>query len=122
VITLASRRLTLRPRHLWLVPGLALSLLANAQASDHGFGIAPLLVFGILPHVPALGGSRAVPLFNAFHHAALPGALLVLASAAILPVFWLVASLAWLSHIVVGWAVGDGARTVDEPRTATAHG
>ena len=108
----------LRIRHLWLVPGLALAFYANAQSQLHGLGIVPLLVFGILPHVPALGALQAIPLFNATHHPFVP--LVVIAvSATILPIpLLVVGGLAWLSHIVVDWALGDGIRRRDGSRPA----
>ena len=84
----------------------------------------PLLVFGIVPHLTVLLGigqphargqlaPRAVPLFNAMHHPVLPLAVLGLAAAGVLPPFWFVGALAWLSHIVVDWGFGDGLRTAD---------
>ena len=39
--------------------------------------------------------------------------MLGLAAAGILSPFWLVGALAWLSHIVVDRAFGDGLRTAD---------
>jgi hypothetical protein len=114
----------LRLRHLWLVPGLGIALVANAQAGTLHVGLVPLLVFGIVPHLTVLVGigqphargqlaPRAVPLFNAMHHPAVPLALLGLALAGVLPPFWLVGALAWLSHIVVDRGFGDGLRTTD---------
>jgi hypothetical protein len=112
------------PRHLWLVPGLAIALWANGQAGVHGLGLAPLLIFGIVPHLPVLLGwgqphgpgqlaRRAVPFFNAMHHPVLPLALLAVAASGALSAFWLVGAMAWLSHIVVDWAMGDGLRSAD---------
>jgi hypothetical protein len=109
-------------RHLWLVPGLAIAIYANMQAADHHLGLVPLLVFGIVPHLPVLMGigqphakgqlaRRAVPLFNAMHQPAAPVAILGLAAVGILSPFWFVAALAWLSHIVVDLGFGDGLRT-----------
>jgi hypothetical protein len=114
----------LRLRHLWLVPGLGVALVANAQAGTLHVGLVPLLVFGIVPHLTVLVGigqphargqlaPRAVPLFNAMHHPAAPLAVLGLAVAGVLPPFWLVGALAWLSHIVVDRGFGDGLRTAD---------
>jgi hypothetical protein len=116
----------LRPvlRHLWLVPGLAIAFYANAQTGLHGLGLVPVLAFGIAPHLAVLLGygqphargqlaPRAVPLFNAMHHPAAPVALLGLGAAGVVPPFWLVGALAWLSHIVIDWAMGDGLRTAD---------
>ena len=116
------RRLT--QRHLWLIPGLALGLYANAQAGQHDLGLLPVLVFGIVPHLAVLLGigqphaqgqlaPRAVPLFNTMHHPALPLVLLALAATGILSPFWLVAALAWLGHIVVDLGFGNGLRSAD---------
>jgi hypothetical protein len=65
------------------------------------------------PHARGQLAPRAVPLFNAMHHPALPLVVLGLAVAGILPAFWLVGALAWLSHIVVDRGFGDGLRTAD---------
>jgi len=119
-----DRARRLRLRHAWLVPGIALALFANAQAGTLHVGLVPLLVFGIVPHLTVLLGigqphargqlaPRAVPLFNAMHQPVLPLAVLALAVAGILPPFWLVGALAWLSHIVVDRGFGDGLRTAD---------
>jgi len=119
-----SRRLRLGRRHLWLVPGLAIAVYANAYAGGVGVGLVPLLVFGIVPHLPVLLGIgqphapgqmaiRAVPLFNVMHHPVLPLAMVVLAAGGVLSPFWLVGGLAWFSHIVVDLAFGHGLRTSD---------
>jgi hypothetical protein len=116
------RRLTLR--HGWIVPGLALAVYANAIAADHGLGLVPVLLFGIVPHLTVLVGigqphargqlaPRAVPLFNAMHHPAVPLALVAIAAAGALPTFWLAGGLAWLGHILVDLGLGDGLRTAD---------
>ena len=116
------RRLALR--HLWLIPGLGLALVANAQSTTHHVGLVPLLVFGIVPHLTTVAGigqphargqlaPRAVPLFNAMHQPVVPLAVLGLAVAGVLPPFWLVGALAWLSHIVVDWGFDKGLRTTD---------
>jgi hypothetical protein len=123
-----SRRM-LKARYLWVVPGLAIAFYASGQAGLHGLGLVPLLVFGIVPHLPVLVGyvqphargqlaPRAVPLFNAMHHPVPPLAVLALAAAGVLPPLWLVGALAWLSHIVIDWALGDGLRTADGYRVA----
>lgn len=39
----APRR-RLLPRHLWLIPGLAVGVYASSQASQHALGLLPLLV------------------------------------------------------------------------------
>ncbi len=114
----------LRLRHAWIVPGLGIALFANAQAGTLHVGLVPLLVFGIVPHLTVLLGigqphargqlaTRAVPMFNAMHHPAVPLTLLGLGVAGVLPAFWLVGAMAWLSHIVVDWGFGDGPRTAD---------
>ncbi len=114
----------LRLRHLWLVPGLGVALLASAQSASLHVGLVPLLVFGIVPHLTVLLGIgqphlrgqlalRAVPLFNTMHQPVLPLTVLGLAVAGVLPPFWLVGALAWLSHIVVDWGFGNGLRTRD---------
>jgi hypothetical protein len=116
------RRLALR--HGWIVAGLGLAVFANMLAADHGLGIIPVLLFGIVPHLTVLLGigqphgrgqlaPRAVPLFNAMHQPALPLVLLGLGLAGILSTFWLVGALAWLGHIVVDLGLGDGLRTAD---------
>lgn len=116
--------LRLRRRHIWLVPGLGIALVANAQAGQHNLGLVPLLVFGTVPHLTVFLGigqphaqgqlaQRAVPLFNAMHQPMLPLSVLGLAAASVLPPFWFVGALAWLSHIVVDRAFGDGLRTAD---------
>jgi hypothetical protein len=113
-VTLTLPRLV--PRHLWIIPGLGLSFVANAVAGEHGLGLGPLLLFGILPHAPALFGQRAVILFNALHHPAPPVVIAALATTGILAPFWLVAALAWLAHVLVDQALGDGQRTATGER------
>ena len=119
-----ERRRRLRLRHLWVVPGLAIAVFANAQAGQLGLGIVPLLVFGIAPDLTRLLGlgqphahgqmaARAVPAFNLMHHPAPPLAMLILAAAGVLPPVLYVGALAWLGHIVVGLGVGDRLRSRD---------
>jgi hypothetical protein len=114
----------LRPRHLWLIPGLAIAVYASTQATAYGLGIVPLLVFTIVPDVPRLLGvgqrhphgrmaTRAVPLFNLLHHPVPPLVLLGLAVAGVLSPLWLVGSIAWLGHLVIGLGIGDRLRTSD---------
>jgi len=123
----------LRRHRLWLVPGLALALVANAQANQHGLGLVPVILFGILPHLPVLLGirqprarghigTRAVPLFNAVHQPLVPVAIAGLALSGLLSPLWLVAGLAWLGHIVVDWGLGDGLRTRDGGHRPAAPG
>jgi hypothetical protein len=119
-----SRQLRLGRRHLWLVPGLAIAVYANAYAGGHAIGLVPLLLFGIVPHLPVLLGvgqphgrgqmaARAVPLFNLMHHPVPPLVIVGLAATGIVGPFWLVGGLAWFSHIVVDLAFGHGLRTAD---------
>jgi hypothetical protein len=121
---IALRPGRLAPRHLWLIPGIALGLYANVVAGQHALGLVPVLVFGIVPHLSVFVGTgqshapgqlapRAVPLFNAMHHPALPLALLAIAAVGILPPFWFVGALAWLGHIVADQGMGNGLRTPD---------
>ena len=117
----------LKPRHLWIVPGLAVAVYANTVAADHGLGIVPLLAFGILPHLAVFVGlgqphapghlaPRAVPLFNAMHHPVVPLAIAATAATGLLPPLWLVGGLAWLGHVIVDWGFGDGQRAADGSR------
>jgi deazaflavin-dependent oxidoreductase (nitroreductase family) len=114
----------LRRRHLWVVPGLSIAVYASGQAQQHELGLVPLLLFGILPHLPSLVGMgdprprghispRAVPLFNAMHHVGPPVALIALAVVGVLSPFWMVSGLAWLSHIVIDGAIEAGTRAPD---------
>ncbi len=117
-------RIQLRPRHLWLVLGLAIAVYASTQAQHFGLGIVPLLVFTIVPDVPRLLGvgqphahgqmpARAVPLFNLLHHPVSPLVLLALAATGVVSPLWLVGSIAWLGHLVIGLGIGDRLRTRD---------
>jgi len=118
----ARRRL--KARHAILIPGLAIAIYANSVASTHDLGLLPLLLFGILPHLTVLLGlgqpharrqlgPRAVPAFNVMHHPTAPLVLAAIAATGIVGPFWLVGALAWLSHIVIDWALGDGLRGLD---------
>jgi deazaflavin-dependent oxidoreductase (nitroreductase family) len=112
-------------RHLWIVPGLGLAIVAGQLATQYGVGLLPLLFFGIAPDLPRLLGigqshapgqlaSRVVPLFNPMHHPGLPVALvLALAATGIPSPFLFVGAFAWLGHIVIGWGMGDRLRTGD---------
>jgi hypothetical protein len=119
----------LRLRHLWFVPGLAIAFTASAIAERHGVGLAPLLIFGILPHASVLLGfgqprargqlaSRAIPVFNALHQPLLPLSVGGLAFTGLLAPVALASALAWLSHIVIDWGLGDGLRTREGFRPA----
>jgi deazaflavin-dependent oxidoreductase (nitroreductase family) len=118
----SARRL--KARHLWLIPGLAIAVYANSVSSQHGLGLVPVLMFGILPHLSVLVGlgqphargqlaPRAVSLFNAMHHPTVPLALAAVATTSLLSPFWFVGAVAWLSHIVIDWALGEGLRMQD---------
>jgi hypothetical protein len=105
----------LRRRHLWLVPGLAIAIVANQLGQGNGVGILALIAFGIGPDLPRLLGSRGRPVHNLLHQ---PGAAIVavgVGAAAVamglLPIVWLVAGLIWLGHLVAGLAVGDVPRS-----------
>ena len=122
VAPVARRRL--QARHAILIPGLAVAIYANSVASEHGLGLVPLLLFGILPHLTVLLGlgqshgrrqlaPRAISAFNAMHHPLAPLSLAAVAATGVIGPFWLVGSLAWFSHIVVDWALGDGLRGPD---------
>ena len=122
-MTDAPRR-TPQLRHLWIVPGLAIAVYASGIAGEHNLGLFPLLLFGILPKLPFFIGigqptergqlpPRAVVGWNAMHHPAVPLALLGVAATGLLPIFWTVSALAWLSHVVVDWGLGDGLRSAD---------
>jgi deazaflavin-dependent oxidoreductase (nitroreductase family) len=111
-------------RHAWVVPGLALSVYASVESSRLGVGLVVLLAFGIVPHLPALAGlvmahakgqmpRPAVPIFNAMHDPLLPIVLVALGLANVLPPIATVGGLAWISYIIVDWALGDGRRTRD---------
>ena len=119
-----TTRRRLRTRHLWIIPGLAIAIYANGIAAEHDLGIVPLLLFGILPKLPFFLGigqptvsgqlpPRAVLLWNVMHHPATPTLLLGVALTGLLPAFWTVGALAWLSHIVIDWGLGDGLRSAD---------
>lgn len=114
----------LKLRHLWIIPGLALAVYANVIAGEHDLGLFPLLLFGILPKLPFFLGigqptvsgqlpPRAVLGWNVMHHPVTPTLVLGATLTGLLPVFWTVAGLAWLSHIVVDWGLGDGLRSTD---------
>jgi hypothetical protein len=118
----ATSRRRLRPRHLWIIPGLAIAIYANGLAAEHGLGLVPVLLFGILPKLPFFVGigqataagqlpPRAVMGWNVMHHPAAPTLLLGATLTGLLSVFWTVAGLAWLSHIVIDWGLGDGLRS-----------
>jgi hypothetical protein len=123
----------LKWRHLWIVPGLAIAIVANELGKTNGVGILMLIAFGIAPDLPRLFGikrprtglaSVALQAFNVLHHPAVPAAA-VLATAVLvtvtgaIPTIWLVASLVWLSHVIIGFGVGDVRR--HRPSTEPAN-
>jgi hypothetical protein len=103
-----------RRRHLWWIPGLAVAILASQISERSGLGIVPMIVFQMAPHLATFGGARARRLFNFGHHPLPPAVLTAIAVAGALtvslPPIWMVAGLAWLSHVVIGWGIGDGQR------------
>jgi hypothetical protein len=106
----------LKWRHLWIVPGLAIAIFANELGKTNGVGILLLIAFGIAPDVPRLFGikrprlgvsSVALHVFNVLHHPAVPAAAVLITATGIVPTIWLVGSLVWLSHVIIGFGVGD---------------
>jgi hypothetical protein len=104
----------LRLRHLWIVPGLAIAIVANQMGNEHGVGILALIAFGIAPDLPRLLGLGRRPIdslpvlaFNVMHHPAAAIAAVAIGVTGIVPVVWLVGSLVWLGHLVIGWGIGD---------------
>ena len=112
----------LRPRHLWLIPGLAIAIVGSRTDSSLT-AIGVMVAAGIAPHLLAIlaglgqerpaGGMapRVLAIFNAMHLPLVPAAIVALYLAGLVPSLVLVAGTAWLSHIVMGWAIGDGVRT-----------
>jgi hypothetical protein len=111
----------LRPRQLWLIPGLAIAILGSRTDSSLA-AIGVMVAFGIAPHFAFLAGigqphpaggmaPRARAVFNALHRPIVPVAIVALNMTGLLPSLVFVAGTAWLSHIVIGWAIGDGLRT-----------
>jgi hypothetical protein len=110
------RRFRLRPRHIWWIPALGVAIYANVQAQAHGLGLAPVLIFGIAPHVPAWLQMRPI-VSSLLHQPALPVAVVALGVVGVLSPFWLVGGQAWVSHILGDRAVGFGrpSRPATEP-------
>jgi hypothetical protein len=99
--------LRLRRQHLWLVPGVAIAIVANELGKANGIGILTLIAFGIAPDLPRLIGSRGRLAHNLLHQPAAPLVAVALAATGIVPIVWLVGSLVWLGHVVAGRGVGD---------------
>jgi hypothetical protein len=107
-------RRRLRLRHLWIVPGLAIAIVANQLGNENGVSILALIAFGIAPDLPRLlrlGGrpvdSLPVLAFNVMHHPVAAIAAVAVGATGVVPVVWLVGSLVWLGHLVIGWGIGD---------------
>jgi len=116
-----ARRLRLRRRHLWLVPGLAIAIAANKLGEANGVGILALVAFGIMPDVPRLLRSRGRRLHDLLHQPLIATVALSLslavAPSGVVPAVVLVATLVWFSHVVIGRGVGDMPR----PTRKLAH-
>ena len=117
----AKERFRFRPRHLWIVHGLAVAIVGSRTDSSLT-AIGVMVAFGIAPHLAFLAGigqprlaggmaPRALALFNAMHHPAIPAAVVALNLTGVIPTLLFVGATAWLSHIVIGWGIGDGLRT-----------
>jgi deazaflavin-dependent oxidoreductase (nitroreductase family) len=114
-VSSAGRRWRPRVRHLWLVPGLAVAILASEQSKASGLGLLPVIVFSIVPHVPAWLGSlrpdqrgHLASLFDLFHRPLPPTVVAVVAWIGLLPPIALVGGLAWLGHILIDRGLGAG--------------
>ena len=110
-----KERRRLRWHHLWLVPGLAIAIYANQLGTMNGVGILALIAFGIAPDLPRLLGSRGRSMHNLLHQPVVPAMAVAIAATGVaatgvVPVVWLVGSLVWFSHVVIGRAVGDAPR------------
>ena len=105
-----KERRRLRWHHLWLVPGLAIAIYANQLGTMNGVGILALIAFGIAPDLPRLLGSRGRPMHDLLHQPVAPAMAVAIAATGVVPVVWLVGSLVWFSHVVIGRAVGDAPR------------
>jgi hypothetical protein len=110
-----------RPRHLWIIPGLAIAIVGSRTDSSLT-AIGVMVAFGIAPHLAFLAGigqerpaggmaPRAVAVFNAMHHPLIPAVIVALNLTGVVPTLLFVGATAWLSHIVIGWGIGDGLRS-----------
>jgi hypothetical protein len=108
----------LRLRHLWLVPGLAVAIFANQLGNANGVGILAMVALGIAPDLSRLLGSRGRPMYNLLHQPVAAAVAVAVSATGVLPVLWLIGSLVWLSHVVIGWAVGDVPRAGGPRRDA----
>ena len=108
----------LRWRHLWLVPGLAVAIFANQLGSANGVGILAMIALGIAPDLPRLLGPRGRPMHSLLHQPLAAAVAVAVSATGVLPVLWLIVSLVWLGHVVIGWAVGDVPRAGGPRRDA----
>jgi hypothetical protein len=97
----------LRRRHLWLVPGLAIAIVANEVGKANGVGILTLIAFGIAPDLPRLFRARGRLAHNVLHQPLVPLIAVAIGATGIVPALWLVGSLVWLGHVLAGRGVGD---------------
>lgn len=104
-----------RLRRLWIVPGLAIAILANWLGGGQGVGIPELIAFGIAPDLPRLLGSRGRAAHDVLHQPVIALAAVAIAATGIVPVVWLVGALVWLGHVIVGRGVGDVPRRAPAP-------
>lgn len=116
-----GKRRRLRWRHLWIVPGLGLAIFANQLGNEHGVSILALVAFGIAPDLPRLLGlgrrpvaSLPVRAFDVLHDPLAAIAAVAIAATGVVPIIWLVGSLVWLGHVIIGWGVGDVPRRGEE--------
>jgi hypothetical protein len=112
--------LTLSRRSGWALVTSLLIAAVGFEATRHGLWW-PTLAGLILPDLALAFGAgkglahgqlhpRAVPLYNAVHSFWAPVALIALASADLIGLAWLVAGLAWATHVALDRAVGYGLR------------
>jgi hypothetical protein len=115
-----------RPRHLWIIPGLAIAIVGSRTDSSVT-AIGVMVAFGIAPHLGFLAGigqQRAVgqmaprsrAFFNAMHLPVIPAAIVALNLTGVVPTLLFVGATAWLGHIVVGWGIGDRVRAAGPDR------
>jgi hypothetical protein len=105
----------------YLLPAVGLLAATVYATAEHGF-TWQLPVFALGPDVALLVGvgrglargqlhPRAVPLYNALHRLIGPVALLLAAAVFDLSPGWLIAGLAWATHVLVDRTLGYGLRT-----------
>jgi hypothetical protein len=117
-----AARLRLRRRHLWIIPGLAIAILGSRTDSSL-VAIGAMVAGGIAPHLLAviagIGQShpegrmprRGLAVFNAMHEPIVPAAIVLAQLTGLVPTLIFVVATAWLSHIVIGWGIGDRKRS-----------